>query len=64
MPRQAGELLSDRLSRALAELREPLQDLLQLHYRQRFDPRGLNADEREKLKHEAKRCLDALLQTK
>lgn len=69
VPRQSGELLSDWLARALAEpalaeLRAPLQDLLRLHYRHRFDPRGLNADEREKLRREAKRCLDVLLQTR
>jgi uncharacterized protein YbdZ (MbtH family) len=69
VPRQAGELLSDWLARALAapalaELRAPLQNLLRLHYRHRFDPRGLNADEREKLKREAKHCLDILLRTK
>jgi hypothetical protein len=68
VPRQPGELLSDWLARALAkpslaELREPLQKLLQLHYRHRFDPRGLSADERENLKREAKRCLDILLRT-
>ena len=69
VPRQTGELLSDWLAHALekpslAELREPLQKLLHLHYRHRFDPRGLSADEREDLKREAKRCLDILLRTK
>ena len=69
VPRQPGELLSDWLARALAEpalaeLRAPLLELLRLHYRHRFDPRGLNADEREKLRREAKRCLDVLLQTR
>ena len=51
LPRQPGEPLSDWLERALTELalagrRGPLQDLLQLHYRYRFDPNGL--DDREK----------------
>jgi transglutaminase-like putative cysteine protease len=67
LPRQPSELLSDWLERALmepalADLRAPLQKLLQLHYRHRFDPQGLNVDEREKLKREVKDCLDALLQ--
>ena len=65
VPRQPGEPLSDWLTRALAEpaladLREPLQELLRLHYRHRFDPRGLSAPEREALTREAKTCLDAL----
>lgn len=69
VPRRESELLSDWLARALAEpvladLREPLQKLLRLHYRHRFDPQGLSAEERENLKREAKHCLDLLLQTK
>ena len=67
--RQTGELLSDWLERALAEpaladLRGPLQKLLRLHYRHRFDPQGLSAEERENLKGEAKACLEILLRTK
>jgi hypothetical protein len=51
LPRQPGEPLSDWLERALTEpalagRRGPLQELLQLHYRYRFDPNGL--DDREK----------------
>lgn len=66
VPRQTGELLSDWLERALAEpalaeLRGPLRELLRLHYRHRFDPRGLNPEEREALRRDAKRCLDSLL---
>ncbi|MEY4918706.1 MAG: hypothetical protein RL616_2619, partial [Verrucomicrobiota bacterium] len=69
IPRQPGETFSDWLERALAEpalaeLRAPLQELLHLHYRHRFDPPGLNALEREQLRREVKACLDALLQTK
>ncbi len=65
VPRSAGEPLSDWLTRALtdpalADLREPLQQLLRLHYGHRFDPRGLSATEREALTREAKVCLDAL----
>ena len=65
MPRQPGEPLSDWLTRALADpaladLREPLQELLRLHYRHRFDPRGLSAPEREALSREARTCLETL----
>ena len=55
VPRQTGEPLSEWLERALAgtasaELREPLRELLRLHYRHRFDPHGLNAAEREEMR--------------
>jgi protein-glutamine gamma-glutamyltransferase len=54
IPRQSGEALGDWLERALPEksledLRAPLQELLRLHYRHRFDPNGLNAEERKLL---------------
>jgi transglutaminase-like putative cysteine protease len=66
LPRQPAEPLSLWLERvsadpALIALREPLQKLLRLHYRHRFDPRGLDAGEREQLRREAKTCLDSLL---
>ncbi|MDR3457227.1 MAG: transglutaminase domain-containing protein [Verrucomicrobiae bacterium] len=69
VPRQASEALSDWLERALAEpalaeLRGPLQELLGLHYRHRFDPQGLSAAERERLRREAKACLERLLRAK
>jgi hypothetical protein len=62
LPRQTGEPLSDWLERAagdaaLKDLRSPLRELLWLHYRHRFDPRGLSATEREELKRKA---IDAL----
>jgi len=65
VPRQPSEALSDWLARALvvpalADLREPLQELLRLHYRHRFDPHGLNREERDALMREAKSCLDQL----
>jgi hypothetical protein len=55
VPRQTGEPLADWLERALAGpalpgMSEPLRELLRLHYRHRFDPRGLNATEREELR--------------
>jgi len=53
-PRQPGEPLSEWLERALAEpalagLRDPLQELLRLHYRCRFDPDGLAGREKQLL---------------
>lgn len=67
VPRQPGEPLEGWLARALADpaladLRKPLQELLGLHYRHRFDPHGLSGKEREALKREAKNCLDTLAQ--
>jgi hypothetical protein len=43
----------------LAGIREPLHELLRLHYRYRFDPRSLNAADRTELKRGA----DALLRS-
>ena len=69
LPRQASEPFADWLERtltepALAGLRAPLQELLRLHYRHRFDPRGLSSADRERLRQEAKTCLEVLLQSK
>ena len=62
MVRNSDEPLSSWLLRAvaepdLAESRTALQQLLRLHYRYRFDPRGLNAAERDRLRQEARVCL-------
>jgi hypothetical protein len=62
VPRQPSEPLSDWLTRALADparadLRPPLEELLRLHYRLRFDPHGLSGREREILTKEARSCL-------
>jgi hypothetical protein len=62
LPRQQGELLSEWLQRAVKDqaltgLSEPLNALLRLHYRYRFDPRGLDREEREVLKREVASCL-------
>lgn len=51
LPRQPSEALADWLDRALAEpvlasLRLPLGELLFVHYRYRFDPHGLNEEEK------------------
>jgi hypothetical protein len=69
VPRQTGEALSDWLERALTEpaltaVRANLRELLNLHYRHRFDPQGLGAQEREVLRQKAKACLDELLRAK
>lgn len=60
--RQPDEPLSVWLERAaaepaLAQWREPLRQLLRLHYRYRFDPQGLTESERRELKREAEQCL-------
>jgi hypothetical protein len=65
VPRGPGEALSDWLERVvvsagLAELRSPLQEILRLHYRYRFDPLGLGDAEREVLKREVRVCLEYL----
>jgi hypothetical protein len=67
VPRQPGEALSGWLARALADpalagLREPVRDLLPMHYAHRFDPRGLSAPDRESLAREARSCLEKLSQ--
>ena len=69
VPRQPSEAFSGWLERASAEpaingLRAPLRELLQLHYRHRFDPQGLSATEREALRRETKVCLDRVLEVK
>ncbi len=63
--RQADEPMSGWLARAVAqpavsEIRQPLQELLQLHYRYRFDPLGLSHPERERLRRQARECSSKL----
>jgi len=65
VPREPGEPLSGWLERvardsALADVREPLEELLRLHYRHRFDPLGLIAEERESLRRNATACLEKI----
>jgi hypothetical protein len=67
LPRQPQEPLSDWLERALAEpalagLRVPLRELLRLHYRYRFDPRGLDEGEKKSLVQNADAILGVLAQ--
>jgi hypothetical protein len=69
LPRPPQEALSAWLDRVLAEpalagMRDPLQHLLQLHYRHRFDPQGLNADQKRSLIQNTNAILRALAQTK
>jgi protein-glutamine gamma-glutamyltransferase len=69
VPRRPSEPLSGWLVRAvgqpgLAEIQAPLQALLRLHYRYRFDPRGLDPDERERLRREVRACLGELLKAR
>lgn len=47
----------------LAPMRAPMQELLQLHYRHRFDPLGLNQTQRETLKRQAAMCMEGLSET-
>ena len=66
--RDAAEPLNIWLERVekspkMGTLREPLRELLKLHYRHRFDPQGLNATDRETLKRETQRSLKLLAQT-
>ena len=69
LPRQPQEPLSNWLERALVEpaltdLRIPLRELLQLHYRYRFDPRGLNDAEKKSFVQNAEVILEKLGQLK
>ena len=64
-PRQGNEPLTDWLERAtrdpaLKALRKPLRELVRLHYRCRFDPRGLNTEDREALRRGARKVLNSL----
>jgi len=65
VPREPGEALSIWLERVvesegLADLRAPMQEILRLHYRYRFDPLGLSRADREILRRETEVCLDIL----
>jgi hypothetical protein len=67
LPRQPPEALAGWLERvlqepALADLRTPLRELLQLHYRYRFDPRGLDEQEKQSFRQNADVVLGRLAQ--
>ena len=60
--REPGEPLSAWLQRVtkdphLTGLKQPLENLLLLHYRYRFDPSGLDSTERKTLRREVEECL-------
>ena len=65
VPRGTSEPLNEWLERVvvsagLADLRAPLQEILRLHYRYRFDPLGLSETDRELLRREVRACLESL----
>jgi len=67
VPRGASEPLNEWLARVattpgLEELHAPLQQILRLHYRYRFDPLGLGEGDREILHREVKSSLEVLKQ--
>ena len=69
LPRQPQESLSDWLERALAEpalagLRAPLWELLELHYRYRFDPQGLDDAQKQSLVQNTETILTRLARVK
>jgi hypothetical protein len=60
--RERSEPLGRWLRRAasapgLSDVAPPLEKVFSLHYRYRFDPRGLTPSERDALRHEARECL-------
>ena len=69
LPRQPQEALSDWLERALTEpalanLRTALRELLQLHYRYRFDPFGLDDAGKKSLMANSDLALETLTRMK
>ena len=65
LARRPGEPLGDWLKHFLAEpslasMRAPLQELLRLHYRHRFDPQGLDPAGRDLLAQKVRDCLIVL----
>ena len=65
LPREPGESLSAWLQRTMADahlagLRQPLENILRLHYRYRFDPQGLSLPERQMLRREVETVLSSV----
>jgi hypothetical protein len=65
IPRRLGETLADWLEGTLAEpalanLRQPLREILRLHYQHRFDPNGLDEARRKLLATKVRECLESL----
>jgi protein-glutamine gamma-glutamyltransferase len=66
LERQPSQPLADWLGKAIADpglagIKDPLQQLLRLHYRYRFDPAGLPAADREALRGHARLCLEKVV---
>jgi len=62
LKRQTSQSLAEWLKQALMEpavreVQQPLQELLRLHYRYRFDPQGLSRAERQRLRYHANECV-------
>lgn len=67
VPRDSSEPLNEWLRRVammpdFSSLSGPLQELLRLHYRYRFDPLGLDEADRKALHEQTRRCLERLSQ--
>jgi protein-glutamine gamma-glutamyltransferase len=65
VPRDPSEPLNEWLRRValtpdFSGLSGPLQELLRLHYRYRFDPLGLDEDDRRALHEQTRACLESL----
>jgi transglutaminase-like putative cysteine protease len=59
--RRTGETLAAWISRCMQAGRDsPAQEALRLHYRYRFDPRGLTVAQRESMDRAVERALDSL----
>jgi hypothetical protein len=62
LPRGEHEAVADWVRRIIGDpaingAAEPLRELLQLHYRYRFDPNGLSPEDRQQLRQQATRAL-------
>jgi len=65
VPREPSEPLNEWLRRVavtpdFSSLSGPLQELLRLHYRYRFDPLGLSKEDRKALHEQTRACLESL----
>jgi len=68
VPREPSEPLNEWLRRVamapdFSNLSGPLQELLRLHYRYRFDPLGLGEADRQALHEQTRACLEKLAHT-
>jgi protein-glutamine gamma-glutamyltransferase len=68
VPREPSEPLNEWLRRVamtpdFSSLSGPLQELLRLHYRYRFDPLGLDKEDRKTLHEQTRICLENLSRT-